>query len=345
MKSLTASSALAPASSPTPAHLGPTRALDPGHDQSRPYNELRTGVIDRALVRRGILPALITLAAAGGATVLAVQFYRRPEEIAATIARAGLLMTGAREETCQVGGPEGLPIHYFCSGRRGTPIVMIHGLGSSAATWSPLMLRLSKEYLVYAPDMPGFGRTPIAPEGVNIGTHVLYLKRFLDALGFPRVTLVGNSLGGWIATRFAATYPENVERLYLLNSAGLRREGMNSPYAVDRNAAKRSIENMFGHPLPFPGFVLDAMVRTSQAPAYRDFVMNYDAREELDSILGDVQAPTTVIWGVQDNILPITCAHELHEGIANSTLVLLHGVGHMPQLQATAQVARIILQD
>src|SRR5579863_2430613 len=102
--------------------------------------------------RRGILPALVTLAAAGGATALAIQLYRRPEEIAANAARAGLLLAGVREDTLRVGGPDDLPIHYYCSGRRGTPIVMIHGLGGSAATWSQLMLRLSKEYLVYAPD-------------------------------------------------------------------------------------------------------------------------------------------------------------------------------------------------
>jgi abhydrolase domain-containing protein 6 len=94
-----------------------------------------------------------------------------------------------------------------------TPLVLIHGLGSSAETWAALMLLLSKEYLVYAPDLPGFGRTLLAPEGTNIKTHVLYLERFLDVLGYHRVTLVGNSLGGWIATRFAVEYPERVERV------------------------------------------------------------------------------------------------------------------------------------
>ncbi len=111
---------------------------------------------------------------------------------------------------------------------------------------------LSKEFLVYAPDLPGFGKTPLAPEGTNISTHVLYLERFLNALGYPRVTLVGNSLGGWIATHFAVEHPQRVDRLYLLNSAGLRRENVHAPSAEDRIAARRSLEHTLGLSLPTP---------------------------------------------------------------------------------------------
>ena len=146
-----------------------------------------------------LLPTLASLAVTGAATALAVQVYRRPVETAISVARAGLLLAGVREETCDVGN---FPMHFYCAGRRGTPIVLIHGIGNSAEVWSSLILRLSKEYLVYAPDMPGFGKTPVAAEGCNIATHVLYLRRFLDALGYPQVTLVGNSLGGWTCYSF-----------------------------------------------------------------------------------------------------------------------------------------------
>jgi pimeloyl-ACP methyl ester carboxylesterase len=289
-----------------------------------------------------LLPMLAMLGVAGGATALAVQVYRRPVETAISVARAGLLLAGVREETCDIGN---FPIHFYCAGRRGTPIVLIHGIGDSAETWSPLILRLSREYLVYAFDLPGFGKTPMAPEGCNIATHVVYLKRFLDALGYPQVTLVGNSLGGWIATRFAIAYPERVKHLYLLNSAGLRREDMNSPFAVDRVAAQRSLSHIMGFSLPLPGFILDDLVRISQMPAYSNFITGYDPKEELDSVLSQVQAPTTIIWGDQDKIFPITCAQDLHEGIAHSELVILKGVGHMPQIQASDKVSQIILKD
>ena len=185
----------------------------------------------------------------------------------------------------------------------------------------------------------------MAPEGVNILTHVLYLERFLNALGYPRVILAGNSLGGWIVTHFAASHPERVEHLYLLNSAGLRREEMNSPYAVDRASARRSMEYMLGRSMPLPGFVLDAIVRNSQSPAYAGFIHGYDPAEELDSVLAQVQTPTTIIWGEQDGLFPVSIAHEFHTEIPNAELVLLPNAAHMPHTQATRKMAQIIIRD
>ena len=287
------------------------------------------------------LPALAGVGAAAGLTALAVRFYRQPYKTLLDVARAGMLLSGVREEIIDAGG---LPMHFYRSGRRGTPIVLVHGLGSSAETWAPLMWLLSKEFLVYAPDMPGFGRTPMAPEGVNIKTHVLYLHRFLNALGYPRVTLVGNSLGGWIITRFAAEYPERADHLYLLNSAGLRREEMNSPYAVDRASARRSIEYITGRSWPVPGFILDSIVHNSQKPAYAGFIHGYDPAEELDNVLTQIHVPTTIIWGERDGLFPVSIAHEFHATIAGAELILLPRAAHMPHTQATTKVAQIIMK-
>jgi pimeloyl-ACP methyl ester carboxylesterase len=294
-----------------------------------------------------LVPTLITLGLVGGVAALAAQFYRRPIETFNGLLRAGMLLAGAREETCDVGGSGGLRMRYFCAGRRGTPIVLIHGLGGSAEDWASLLPPLSKEYLVYAPDLPGFGKTPLAPEGYTIRTHVLYMRRFLDALGYPRVALVGNSLGGWIATMFAAEYPERVEHLYLLNSAGLKRDNGHSTYATNRVEAQRSLEYVAGRPFPvrLPRFVLDAIVSNSHTPAYRGFIEHYDKQEELDTMLEKVQAPTTIIWGTSDGLFPLTCAYDFQNGIANSELILLPGIGHVPQAQATKTVAKIILDD
>src|SRR5438876_601622 len=104
-----------------------------------------------------IVSTLLTIGAVAGLTALAVRFYRRPRETMIDVVHAGMLLAGIREETCNLAG---VAMHYYCAGRRGTPIVLIHGLGSSAETWAALMSLLSKEYLVYVPDLPGFGKTP-----------------------------------------------------------------------------------------------------------------------------------------------------------------------------------------
>jgi len=288
-----------------------------------------------------LLPGITALVATSGLAVLAVEFYRRPKETVNSVVRAGMWLSGIHEDTCDI---DGIPLHYFYAGRSGPPIVLVHGLGSSAEIWAGLMSQLGKQFRVYAPDMPGHGETPLAPEGTSIRANVSYLKRFLDKLGYPHVTLVGNSLGGWIATRFAVDYPERVHHLYLLNSAGLIRENFNSPYATDRGMARRAIENMLGYSLPLPGFLLDSVVRNSQMPAYSGFIHNYDAQEELDDILAQIKAPTTIIWGVRDGLFPINFANDFHAGIVNSELILLRKVGHIPQVQAPLKVARIIVE-
>lgn len=275
----------------------------------------------------------------GSAGILALRLYHHPMETMDALSRTMMLMNGAREDVCDV---HGLPMHYYYAGRRGTPIILIHGLGNSAEIWAALLPFLSREFLVYAPDMPGFGQTVLAPEGVTVRTHVHYLEQFLNALGYPQVILVGNSLGGWIATQFAASYPERVEHLYLLNSAGLRREHMQSPYATDRRSAQRSMDNIWGYHIPLPGFILDAVVRISQIDAYKEFIMRYDVAEELDEVLPQVGTPTTIIWGKRDGVFPLVCAYDFQRNLSNAQLILLEHIGHMPQVQAPARVAQII---
>ncbi|HVB72195.1 MAG TPA: alpha/beta fold hydrolase [Ktedonobacteraceae bacterium] len=245
-----------------------------------------------------LVPIITSIAVLAMLTALGVRIYRHPRETLIETIRAAMLLVGIREGTCNLGG---VSMHFYCAGRRGTPIVLIHGPGNSAEVWAALIPLLGKEYLVYAPDMPGSGKTPLAPEGTSIATHVFYLERFLDALGYPRVKLIGNSMGGWIATYFAVAHPERVECLYLLNSAGIRHKNARGPGG-------------------------------------------YAGREELDSVLSQVHVPTTIIWGERDTLLSRADAHDLRRGIRGAQLIFLPDVGHMPQVQAPFQVARLILE-
>lgn len=281
-------------------------------------------------------------AVVGAATVLAMEIYRRPVELALDLATWQLKLAGAREESREVGG---LPMRYLRAGRSAEPVVLIHGLGGSAEAWLYLLPLLQRDFQVYAPDMPGFGRTPPAPGKQCIATHVEYLGHFLDALGYEKVILLGQSLGGWIATRYTAEHPERVRRLYLLNSAGLMREGIYVPYTPDRETARKYFRHITGYQGPLPSFLLDAFVQISQAPAYKDFIANYDPAEEVDDILPSISVPTTIIWGTGDRIFPLTCAYDFQKGIPNSRLVFAPGVSHNTQVGAAGMVARIMRED
>lgn len=288
------------------------------------------------------LLAMGALTAMSAATALVVQTYRRPMNVAFGIVRLLLKVQGTRDVTCKAGD---VLMRYLSTGKYAEPVVLIHGLGATAEAWVTLIPLLSHDFQVYAPDMPGFGCTPLAPGKQCIATHVTYLGHFLDALDHPQVTLVGQSLGGWIALRYAVKHPARVKRLYLLNSAGLMREGMFSPYAPDRDAARAYIQRMLGYHGPIPTFLLDAIVSTSRQPAYAEFIANYDRAEEVDTILAQISVPTTIVWGTDDRIFPLICAYDFHTGIPHSRLVLVPGVNHNTHMGAAKQIAQIMLED
>jgi len=121
------------------------------------------------------------------------------------------------EHTINVGG---LSVRYVTAGA-GNSLVLLHGLGDSATDWRWVMPSLARNYRVFAPDLPGTGSSakPIADYSPSFFTR--FVADFLDALALPSAILVGNSLGGLAALRFALAAPQHVPALVLVDSAGL----------------------------------------------------------------------------------------------------------------------------
>src|SRR5437763_14155150 len=117
----------------------------------------------------------------------------------------------------------GQRIHYFEAGQ-GPNVIFLHGLGGDAGMWEANIGPVSGKYRVYALDQIGFGRSDKPLIDYKIETFVEFLQSFMRALGTPKATLVGNSLGGWIAADFATQHPEMVEKLVLVDAAGMRVE-------------------------------------------------------------------------------------------------------------------------
>jgi pimeloyl-ACP methyl ester carboxylesterase len=222
-------------------------------------------------------------------------------------------------------------------------LVLVHGFGDSAETWSLVLPRLKHEWRIVAPDLAGFGRTPISPEGMKFSVLTDYLSRFLDAVGVQKAALAGNSLGGAVAIRYAGSHLERVSHLFLLDSAGLQPGAtIHAAQAKTREEARQMVKAVSGtNPRYVPNFVLDDIVRNAQEPArqqYRDSDEPTDVREYLSRI----KAPTTVIWGELDELIPAEQSARMHAEIEDSELIVLPGVGHVPQLQAPKRLAEII---
>jgi pimeloyl-ACP methyl ester carboxylesterase len=272
-------------------------------------------------------------------------FYRNPLLTMREVLRFRLLLSGASERTVDVGG---LPVRYFESMPKATrpnqePLVLVHGFGDSAETWSLVLPRLKHEWRIVAPDLAGFGRTLIPPEGMRFSVLTDYLSRFLDVVGVQKAALAGNSLGGAIAIRYAAAHPERVSHLFLLDSAGLHPGAtIHAPQAKTREEARQTVRNVSGNDLPYlPRFILDDVVRRAQEPARQQYRESGEPTNVL-RYLTRIEAPTTIVWGERDGLILTEQADRMHEAIEGSELIVLPGTGHVPQLQAPRRVADII---
>ena len=278
---------------------------------------------------------------AGG--ILGAVFYLRPLATIRRFSRIGLRLAGASERTTDV---RGLPVRYFeaspdSARSDGEAIVLLHGLGDSAETWARVMPALARDRRVLAPDLAGFGRTPVPPEGMRLSTLASYLDGFLDAVGVERAILVGNSLGGAVAIRHSANRPEQVSHLFLLNSAGLLNAVPPELEPETRERARELVRITFGPEATFPRFVLNDMIRASADPARRAYLRSDEPTDVRDD-LGRIEAPTTIVWGEQDRLIPPDHGTALRRGIPDSELITLPGVAHVPQIQAPEKVLRII---
>lgn len=278
---------------------------------------------------------------AGG--VLGAAFYLRPLATLRQLSRVGLRLSGVSERTVEV---DGLPVRYFesspASAAGGEAIVLLHGLGDSAETWARVMPRLARERRVLAPDLAGFGRTPVPREGMSLSALVRNLDGFLDALGVERAVLVGNSLGGAVAVRYAANNPGRVEHLFLLNSAGLLNEVPPELEPGTREEARELVRITFGPEAGTPRFLLDDLIRASRDPARRTYLRS-DEPTDIREDLGRIEAPTTIIWGEHDRLIPPEHGEIMRGSIPRSELIVLPDAAHLPQIQTPEEVLRIIM--
>ena len=293
------------------------------------------GLISTGLVSTPMLAGL-----AGSAA-----FYLRPMATLRTLSRAGLRLSGASERKVKV---DGLSVRYFEALPASTPadgeaIVLLHGLNDSAETWARTMPALARERRILAPDLAGFGRTPVPREGMRFSALVRYLAGFLDSLGVERAVLVGNSLGGAVAIRYAADNPGRVEHLFLLNSAGLLNDVPPELEPKTREEARELVKMTFGPEARVPRFFLDDLIRWGRDPAHQAYLRS-DEPTDVRGDLGRIQAPTTIIWGEQDRLVPPEHGEAMREGIPGSELIVLPGVAHIPQIQAPEEVLQIVTE-
>lgn len=236
------------------------------------------------------------------------------------------------------------------------PLVGIHGFGGDKETWllmSALVPRARGAVLI---DLPGHGKSSDVPEEhASVRHHAEAVLRVLDRCAVERAVICGNSMGGGVALRLAASWPNRVAGLVLVASVGRDvHEGGARAWAdgvnplIPREAdIDRFMELVLERPPPVGKAVLRHVITQRARRAdmlhrlFRGFITaGGDAGVPRD--LGGIAIPALVVHGEQDRIIDKRTAEDLVLALPRAELVVMRGVGHAPQLEAPRHTARMV---
>lgn len=252
---------------------------------------------------------------------------------------------------------DGLLVHYVEEGQ-GPPTVLVHGLGGFAESWRHNIPELARHGRVIALDLPGFGRSAKPRRAYTTAFLVQAMEGFLRALGVERVRLVGHSLGGAVAARYALEHPARVERLALVAAAvpgfdlrpswvyrTLARRGVGEFLAsfLTRGLCAKGLERCFAHPVPeeirfFVDHEFAARTSFEGRAAYLSLLRTVKddftvGAEAYRAALGRLGGNVLVIHGREDRVVPMAHARRVAEGLGLTDPRWLDRCGHFPQIE------------
>ena len=247
---------------------------------------------------------------------------------------------------------DGMDVHLRDEGPREdpTPIVLIHGTSANLHTWDGWAAGLTKTRRVIRMDLPGFGLTGPAPDGdYRPLRYSRFIVDLLDKLSINRTVLVGNSLGGSIAWLTAATRPDRVAKLILIDAGGYPMQPVSMPigfriarmpvlnhiadYILPRGVIEASLRKVYGDPSKVTPALVDQYYEMTLRAGNRHALAQRMAQGDFtpfDDGIKTIRQPTLILWGGQDRLIPPANAAHFHADIANSQVIMFDRLGHVP---------------
>lgn len=230
-----------------------------------------------------------------------------------------------------------MPTELLVDLGEGDPIILLHGLFGSLSNWTSVIDEFTSSHRVLVPRLPLYSN-PISDERLN--TLVDYLYAFIEENIFINDTVIfmGNSLGGHIALLYAWRHPERIKKLILTGSSGLFENsfGGTFPHVRDYNYIRERVENTFYKREVVTQELVDEVYETLQSRPKTLSIIGLAReaqRHNVGNILGQINTPTLLIWGLQDNITPPKVALEFQSKLLNSSVIFLEDCGHVPMME------------
>jgi pimeloyl-ACP methyl ester carboxylesterase len=258
---------------------------------------------------------------------------------------------------------KGQLVHVRDEGLSGDPlpIVLIHGTSASLHTWEGWVRALKSQRRVITFDLPGFGLTgpftgQYTPDDYHGDTYARFVLDLLDTLKVPRAVLGGNSLGGEVAWRTAVMAPQRVASLVLVDAAGPPFTPISMPlgfriarvpvlnriseFALPRELVAEGVKNVYADPSKVKPELIDRYHELTLREGNRRALVHrarHMVNGEHAERIGTIQQPTLILWGSEDRLIPPSVGQEFERLIAGSRLVVLQGLGHVPQEEDPAR--------
>ena len=302
------------------------------------------------LMLKTFLKALLTMIVLA-ATALTVFWFARPADVSFDALRA----TVPNSQYSHFAEVDGVRLHYQEKGV-GTPLVLLHGFSSSTYSWKDVFEPLSKNFRVIAVDLKGFGFSGKPDGDYTRRAQAALIAHLLDYLKIEKAWLCGNSMGGEVSLNLALQNPQRVAGLILIDSAGVSVNG------GDSLAPRYLLVPVVGRILTALSLTTDKLVREGLEKSFYDDTKITDERVAyyyrplqtrsgqlaalrartqagqfpIEQDLSKVNARTLIIWGAEDELIPLPAGRKLNSLIKDSKLVIIQKCGHVPQEEMPA---------
>jgi len=246
-------------------------------------------------------------------------------------------------------------LHYVEAGR-GAPVVLLHGLGGDGSRWQANIETLARDFHVFALDEIGFGQSDKPLANYHTGMLAEFLVGFLKAVGVPKASLVGNSMGAGVALYTAVHFPDVVDKIVLADGGGFRAETGSRPQPpadprhpqLQTSAPREETRQFFRLLFHHKDLVTDKMVDDQLAMRLRSAFAISKMQEagERGSLteqqVRGVKAPTLILWGKYDELSDPAGADRLERTIPGAKKIIIDDCGHMPQLEKADEFNRVV---
>lgn len=247
------------------------------------------------------------------------------------------------------------------------PLLLLHGTAASLHTWEGWSAALRAQRRVISVDLPGFGLTgPRADADYRGDAYARFVLALMDRLRVQRFAVAGNSLGGEVAWRTASLAPGRVDRLVLVDPAGLPFEPQSVPigfaiarvpglnrvaeWVLPRTLVQRSVENVYGDPSRVTAALVDRYFeltlregnRRALGERFRAQAADMEGHAGNRARLQALRAPTLILWGGRDRLIPPALARDFEAAIPGSRAVVFEDLGHVPHEEDPARTVAVV---